>query len=91
MSHLEHISQILIHCLKFESILTANIVPGLPVLLAVAKVNSYGYPKEPLSTEQYLVLFLDCCAFRRYHEMCYICCCEQEIGNTAIIIKLLLT
>ena len=28
---LEHISQILIQCLKFESILTANIEPGLLV------------------------------------------------------------
>ena len=29
--YLEHISQILIQCLKFESILTANIDPGLLV------------------------------------------------------------
>ena len=31
ISHLEQISSILIHCLKFESILMANIEPGLPV------------------------------------------------------------
>ena len=33
ISHLEHISKVLTHCLKCESILRAKIEPGLPVVI----------------------------------------------------------